>query len=73
MLARVYFVHRNVLCFGDPQRMHFPSDFRVSQSSGETQGAGVRLSSLSDFGLSGFGASAGSDMDGRKLRFLPPC
>jgi len=23
----VYFVHRNVLCVGDPQHMHLPSDF----------------------------------------------
>jgi len=48
-LARVYFVHPNVLSFGHPQCMHLPSIMRVSFFSGETQGAGVPLSSLSDF------------------------
>jgi len=25
--ARLYFMHRNVLCLGNLQHMHFPSDF----------------------------------------------
>jgi len=72
-LAHVYFVHRNVIYLGYPQRMHFPSNFRVSWSSGEKQDAGKGLLSLSNLDFLGFGTSAGSDMDGWKLCFLLPC
>jgi len=72
-LGYVSFGHWNVLSWGDLQRMQLPSDLKFSMGSGETQCVGVCLLSLSNFDISGFSASAGSDMDQQMFRSLLPC